>query len=595
MYSNALRIGLLCCTLLLPAFNAEASVPGSSASSAQSSGAAASKKPPKDGNEGTYPTYKGGKKQSGASASGKNAKALKPPKDGNEGTYPTYKGSKKAGGASASGKSAKAAQPAGDGKGAYPTYQGPKKAGGSAASEKSPKPVRTSEEGGADSSAAGGQRRAAEGPAAEPVINAPEFSLPVNQSAGDGSGAFNGAEAAGSGAPAEAAGASPFEAGGSGAFNVGGRDASPAAAPGESLEENADSRRAAETAAPSLNPSVKAEGTAGSPDASADKQRIGSVPFVSKRVAVLTPQEARDLGLPVTKEAVLELYRRRDFTCKTPDYTLNQSRLNVEIAKRGKLRVACDLRQINAKALLLAAFHMPMLPGEEEASRIWLLKTDSTYNIIDMGELDVGVYQFLAVALDESCQPAASPNLQRMMLSYGFKEALLDYKDRQYLLYGDMSKPAAFGDIESADAAAKEVPLFKIVPSTCVLKPGKKVELKAERLLSYEQRRLNRINRRYGNQADNAAAVGSVENGKPKAEKDGKAKPKRFCWSMYGQGKLVPVSDDSAVYYAPNIDNTGAEISCWEEGDDSVVTATIYVTTLPIGEMPGLEQLTLPK
>ncbi|MBQ7502744.1 hypothetical protein IJT93_08570 [bacterium] len=560
MFEKALRTSLLCCALLFyAAARTEAALPDSGYPSptAQASGAAA-KKPPKDGNEGTYPTFKSAKKQSGSSAA-KGLKPLLPPKDGNEGTYPTYKkGSGKQEKASDRSGGKKACSPPKDGnEGTYPTHKSVKQAeaSGKAAENKS---LRSSAEGGGGVSPVGGDvNREAGGP--DNAAAAESEAAEVRSDPGGESG--------------EPAAAVESEAG----INFGGN------------ETEAPAVTAPEEGAAVSSGSSAAEKAQGASENSPAPKKVGSVPFVHKNVSVLTAEEAFSLGLPVTKDEVLQLYKRHDFTLKTPDYTLNGSRLNVEIGKRGKLRVSCDLRQIKAKALLLAAFHMPMLPGEEQAERIWLIKSDSPYSVVDMGELEVGVYQFLAVALDGEYKPAARPNLQRMMLSYGYKEALIDYKDRQFLLYGDISKPAAFGEIEIADAA-KELPLFKVVPATCVLKPGEKIELTAERLLSHEQRRLNRINKRYGGQDERSSA--KTEEQAKSSGKSGKTKPKRFCWSMYGQGRLVPVGDNKAVYYAPNFDAAGAEISCWEEGDEAVVNAHIYVTTLPIGEIPSLEKTT---
>ncbi len=426
--------------------------------------------PPKDGNEGTYPTYKPEKKKSAP------RKVVAPPKDGNEGTYPTYK------------------------------PRPPKK---------STAPVAPS----------------------QPPLPAP--------------------------APAPAPAPLP-------APSLDGAPTSPQATPAP--EQGV--RQILEVKAP--------EAKEEPPSPKVDTTRPVSLPFRPKDVQVL---EKAGEPLLWTHSQILQLQQSSALRAATPSYFLDNSQGNIEIPEFRRLKVRYNLRRLGAQNLLLLAYHLPFLPSEgQRAARGWILKGESGIKSIDLRGLPTGVYKVVAVALNGSYQPVAKPNLDRMNISYGGQEALIDYQDRQTILTKGRAPAMGFQEIEVADPVA-ELPLYKIVPATSVLKPGEKIVLSVELLPTSQERRRQRIHARYGSQAlKESEEKNSAAPQKPEG-------PRRFHWEMVGHGRLQVISDTSAIYYAPTFDMTGAEIRCWEEGTDNVVTASMFVTTMPIGEMPSLKEL----
>lgn len=309
------------------------------------------------------------------------------------------------------------------------------------------------------------------------------------------------------------------------------------------------------------------------------KDKVLSVPYVPKNVQTVVG----NTGYPTTIQELKTLLEDPKLTRLTPRYFIDNCMRNAEINKFAKVKVRYNVAPVRGANLLLLAFHMPPLPEEDgQAAKAWILDGNQGIRTIDMRDLPVGVYQFFALALDQNNQPAAKPNMDRFMVRYGGLEALVDYNDRRYILLGAKNdKPAGFADVKLADAVA-ETPLFKIVPTTCVLRPGDHIVLTAEALPTKHEQRIERIHERYG--LKNKAT--SEGNGTT----SGPTKKKRYLWAISGRGRLEVINDNSAIYYAPKDDATGAQISCREEGSDNVVTASMYVTTMPLGEMPRLEE-----
>ena len=292
-------------------------------------------------------------------------------------------------------------------------------------------------------------------------------------------------------------------------------------------------------------------------------------------------------GYPTTERELKALLEDPKLTRTTPRYFVDNCMRNAEINKFAKAKVRYDIASVRGANLLLLAFHMPPLPKEGgQAAKAWILDGNKGIRTIDMRDLPVGVYQFCALALDQNNQPTAKPNTDRFMVRYGGLEALVDYNDRRYIMLGAKNdKPSGFADVELADAVA-ETPLFKIVPATCVLRPGEHIVLTAEALPTKHEQRIQRIHEHYGLKVKNT--TDTEENGAEPTQ----AKKKRYLWAISGRGRLEVINDNSAIYYAPKDDTTGAQISCREEGSDNVATASMYVTTMPLGEMPRLEEFT---
>lgn len=313
------------------------------------------------------------------------------------------------------------------------------------------------------------------------------------------------------------------------------------------------------------------------------KDKVLSVPYVPKNVQTVTEYA----GYPTTDQEIKALLENPELTRITPRYFVDNCMRNAEINKFAKAKVRYNVASVKGAKLLLLAFHMPPLPEEQgQAAKAWVLDGSNGIRTIDMRDLPVGVYQFCALALDKNNQPTAKPNADRFMVRYGGLDALVDYNDRRYIMLGTRNdKPSSFADVELADAVA-ETPLFKIVPTTCVLRPGEHIVLTAEALPTKHEQRLQRIHERYGLKAKNDTDSGSKESGAVSAP----IKKKRYLWAIAGRGRLEVINDNSAIYYAPQDDTTGAQISCREEGSDNVATASMYVTTMPLGEMPRLEE-----
>ncbi len=313
------------------------------------------------------------------------------------------------------------------------------------------------------------------------------------------------------------------------------------------------------------------------------KDKALSVPYVPKNVQTVT----ENAGYPTTERELKALLEDPKLTRTTPRYFVDNCMRNAEINKFAKAKVRYDIASVRGANLLLLAFHMPPLPKEGgQAAKAWILDGNKGIRTIDMRDLPVGVYQFCALALDQNNQPTAKPNTDRFMVRYGGLEALVDYNDRRYIMLGAKNdKPSGFADVELADAVA-ETPLFKIVPATCVLRPGEHIVLTAEALPTKHEQRIQRIHEHYGLKVKNT--TDTEENGAEPTQ----AKKKRYLWAISGRGRLEVINDNSAIYYAPKDDTTGAQISCREEGSDNVATASMYVTTMPLGEMPRLEEFT---
>ncbi|MGM9997839.1 MAG: hypothetical protein ACI38Q_00315 [Candidatus Bruticola sp.] len=310
--------------------------------------------------------------------------------------------------------------------------------------------------------------------------------------------------------------------------------------------------------------------------------RALSVPFVPKNVQTVTGSS----NYPVSDQELKELLQDSSLVKTTPRYFIDNCAKNAEINKYAKAKVRYNVSSVKGDKLLLLAFHMPQLPDDRgRAAKAWILDGPQGIRTIDMRDLPTGVYQICSLSLNKDNIPTAKPNLDRFMVRYGGLEALADYEDRRCLLTGRIAaKPAGFADLELADAAS-EVPLFKIVPSSCVLRPGEHIVLTAEALPDRKERQLKRIHERYG-------LNGSEFKEPSQADQAGESKQKkRYVWAIDGRGRLEVVSDNSAVYYAPSYDTTGAQIICREEGSDNTATASVYVTTMPIGEMPRLEDI----
>lgn len=316
-----------------------------------------------------------------------------------------------------------------------------------------------------------------------------------------------------------------------------------------------------------------------SSESSVPENKVLSVPYVPKDVQTVVG----NINYPTTEQELKALIENSQLTKITPRYFIDNCVRNAEINKLAKAKVRYNATSVGGSKLLLLAFHMPPLPEENgKAAKAWILDGAQGIRTIDMRDLPVGVYQFCALALNKNNQPTAKPNTDRFMVRYGGLEALVDYNDRRYLTQGSKSdKPEGFAELELADTIA-ETPLFKLVPATCVLRPGEHIVLTAEALPTQHERRIKRIHERYGLQAkESTQAEGAgLET----------SKKKRYVWAISGHGRLEVVNDNSAIYYAPNYDTTGAQISCREEGSDNVVTASMYVTTMPLGEMPRLEE-----
>ncbi len=318
------------------------------------------------------------------------------------------------------------------------------------------------------------------------------------------------------------------------------------------------------------------------PEVAPAKDKALSVPYVPKNVQTVT----ENTGYPTTELELKALLEDPKLTRITPRYFIDNCMRNAEINKFAKAKVRYNIASVRGANLLLLAFHMPPLSEEGgQAAKAWILDGNKGIRTIDMRDLPVGVYQFCALALDQNNQPVAKPNTDRFMVRYGGLEALVDYNDRRYIMLGAKNdKPSGFADVELADAVA-ETPLFKIVPTTCVLRPGEHIVLTAEALPTKHEQRVQRIHERYGLNVKNATEA--KENGAEPVQ----AKKKRYLWAISGRGRLEVINDNSAIYYAPKDDTTGAQISCREEGSDNVATASMYVTTMPLGEMPRLEEL----
>ncbi len=322
-------------------------------------------------------------------------------------------------------------------------------------------------------------------------------------------------------------------------------------------------------------------GEAATQEVAQPKDKALSVPYVPKNVQTVT----ENTDYPTTDQEIKALFENPELTRTTPRYFIDNCVRNAEINKFAKAKVRYNIAPVRGSNLLLLAFHMPPLPEERgQAAKAWILDGNKGIRTIDMRDLPVGVYQFCALALDQNNRPVAKPNTDRFMVRYGGLEALVDYNDRRYITLGAKNdKPSGFADVELADAVA-ETPLFKIVPNTCVLRPGEHIVLTAEALPTKHEQRIKRIHERYGLNAKSAADT--EENGTASTQ----AKKKRYLWAIAGRGRLEVINDNSAIYYAPKDDTTGAQISCREEGSDNVATASMYVTTMPLGEMPRLEE-----
>lgn len=341
------------------------------------------------------------------------------------------------------------------------------------------------------------------------------------------------------------------------------------------------------TATKALDNSELSEGNSSKESSTSEvtsaKDKALSVPYVPKNVQTVT----ENAGYPTTERELKALLEDPKLTRTTPRYFVDNCMRNAEINKFAKAKVRYDIASVRGANLLLLAFHMPPLPKEGgQAAKAWILDGNKGIRTIDMRDLPVGVYQFCALALDQNNQPTAKPNTDRFMVRYGGLEALVDYNDRRYIMLGAKNdKPSGFADVELADAVA-ETPLFKIVPATCVLRPGEHIVLTAEALPTKHEQRIQRIHEHYGLKVKNT--TDTEENGAEPTQ----AKKKRYLWAISGRGRLEVINDNSAIYYAPKDDTTGAQISCREEGSDNVATASMYVTTMPLGEMPRLEEFT---
>ncbi len=320
---------------------------------------------------------------------------------------------------------------------------------------------------------------------------------------------------------------------------------------------------------------------AASQEVTQSKDKALSVPYVPKNVQTVT----ENTNYPTTDQELKALFENPELRRTTPRYFIDNCVRNAEINKFAKAKVRYNIATVGGANLLLLAFHMPPLPEERgQAAKAWILDGNKGIRTIDMRDLPVGVYQFCALALDQNNQPVAKPNTDRFMVRYGGLEALVDYNDRRYIMLGAKNdKPSGFADVELADAVA-ETPLFKIVPNTCVLRPGEHITLTAEALPTKHEQRIKRIHERYG--LNTKSAADTEENGTAPVQN----KKKRYLWAIAGRGRLEVINDNSAIYYAPKDDTTGAQISCREEGSDNVATASMYVTTMPLGEMPRLEE-----
>ncbi|MGM9991750.1 MAG: hypothetical protein ACI376_02730 [Candidatus Bruticola sp.] len=317
-------------------------------------------------------------------------------------------------------------------------------------------------------------------------------------------------------------------------------------------------------------------------NASQTGQKALSVPFVPKNVQTVT----KNSSYPLSDQELKELWQDSSLVKTTPRYFIDNCAKNAEINKYAKAKVRYNINSVKGDKLLLLAFHMPQLPDDRgKAAKAWILEGSQGIRTIDMRDLPTGVYQICSLSLDKNNLPTAKPNLDRFMVRYGGMEALVDYEDRRCLLTGRLSaKPAGFADLELADAVA-ETPLFKVVPASCVLRPGEHIILTAEALPGKTEQQIKRIHERYG---VNGSKFQDYEQKEQNREAERK---KRYLWSIDGKGRLEVISDNSAIYYAPSFDATGAQIICREAESGNTVTSSVYVTTMPIGEMPRLEDI----
>ena len=298
-----------------------------------------------------------------------------------------------------------------------------------------------------------------------------------------------------------------------------------------------------------------------------------SVPYTPKNVRVVT-------GVPGYLQNMSSLnnaFNDSNLSWITPRYFLDSQSRSLYIEKFAKIHVRYDVRPVRGSGLLLWAFHIPELPGEgDQAEKVWYLEGANGIRTIDMRELRTGIYRFCAAASDEVGNLVAKPYLDNFFVYYGGMEANVDYKDRMRVLRGDQTKPQGFSALEPFKVDTS-MPLFKIVPSTCVLKPGEKIELSIDTVQAGRENAIRRVHSRY-----------NLPEGDKAQERTPLVAPRKsFKWGMEGKGKLEVTGQRTAVYYAPSMDNTGARIYCQEKDDKNVMTATIYVTTLPIGELPA--------
>lgn len=323
------------------------------------------------------------------------------------------------------------------------------------------------------------------------------------------------------------------------------------------------------------------------------KPKVMSVPYHPRNIRIVTNEDG---SLPVSMQELLDLSSSKKLHSVTPSFFLNNNQRLLELPSKAKMKLRFDIRPLRVKKLLLTAFHIPYLKSEgDRAAKAWVVNGDSGIFNIDLYDMHPGVYSFCAVALNDDETPAARPSLDIINVCYGGPDAKTDYEDRRKIVLNGTSVPMGFSKLKPEDTV-KAVSLFKVLPAACVLKPGEDIELKVEMITTAEERRQEAIHERYrriaaagkgASEAEVLQAAAAAEEAK--RELENKRSKRRFLWSMYGKGTLKVTGNLTAVYYAPQEDMTGAEIRCWQEGDDNVVTVPIYVTTIPIGEIPTIK------
>ncbi len=227
---------------------------------------------------------------------------------------------------------------------------------------------------------------------------------------------------------------------------------------------------------------------------------------------------------------------------RTPSFRVNGATHLAQIGLLGRVHLDYDVRSLGAAGVHVVVHRWPLATPNAGPDLEWRFWSPAGPREVRFGNLPVGVYRVLAVAVDAQGEPMALPSVP-VYVEYGGRRAWQGMQRDVDL----RAEAPPFAGVGVWYVPAEDMPRVEVSPATSVVKPGQEVLLQAT--------------------VRNLAADSPVE------------------WTLEGPGELEPLPDGQARYRAPGGDsNRVARIHCQVPGTGATGGgATVLVTSVEVG------------